>query len=138
MAEEKAPVASQEVEAAKEALKGAKAELTKFTEKHGDAPEDEKLAKKLNKLKANVDESEKAVRAAKKAAKPKKEKAERQSKYDYPADCTTAEQKKKFRTEARRAANGEAKAAKKAEKAEKAPKAEGKKEKKAKKASTED
>src|SRR5690606_3416418 len=50
-----------------------------------------------------------------KATKPKKEKAERPSKYEYPADCVTADQKKKFRASKR----AEAKKADKPAKAEK-------------------
>lgn len=52
------------------------------------------------------------------ALKPQRE---RNSKYTYPKDCVTPDQKKKFRAQQRSLAKGEAKAEKKAKKKEEAP-----------------
>ena len=125
---------------------------------------------KTNKIKEGTEASEiaekktriaykelvKAVTASKDAvdklsteAKENKPVKERETKYNYPADCTTGDQKKKFRTlerarlkrEAKEAAGGgKAKSEKKAEKSEKksekkADKTEKKADKKAKKTS---
>jgi hypothetical protein len=97
-------------------------------------PSDKKLAKKWNALKAELEAAKEAEKAAgetkegkkssKKEEKPKKEKkaaAPRPSKYEYPADCVSKEEKKKFRAKQRAAEkSSEKKAAKKATKEEKA------------------
>lgn len=102
---------------------------------------DEKIAKKWKKLAAAQTEARAAVTAAEEAEKALKPKAERASKYEYPEDVVTADDRKKYRAKMRNAAKaaeaGEkpAKKEKKAKDAEEAPAAEkaSKKEKKDKK-----
>lgn len=110
----------------REDAKAARKDLKSFCKENKldyevDHSADEKHGKKYGKLKKAVDSTKKAVESAEEfvsSNKPKKEKKERVSKYEYPADCTSAGDKKKFRA-AQRAA---AKRAEKGEKAEKAPK----------------
>lgn len=97
----------------KEDLKAAKTELKEFEKsnklaKGEDHSADEKLGKKWSKLNLVVEKKTKEVedlRAELEAAKP--EPKVRESKYEYPADCTSAADKKKFRT-AQRAAKAKA------------------------------
>ncbi len=126
----------------KEELKTAKGELKELRKSlglKGDAtPENPKDAKKVEKLSSLIEKKEKAIEEAQawlKENKPKKSKEPRALKYDYPEDCTTADQKKKFRQEQRAAAKRAEKAAAKGEKAEKG---ESKKDKKAKAAAEEE
>lgn len=112
------------LDVAKANLATAKEELKKFQKKNGlkadETPNDEKLAKKLSSLQNKVAKAEKEVKIAKKGAKG--ESAPRASKYEYPADCVTAEDKKKFRTAQRNAAKKGEKVEKKAAKVEKSSK----------------
>lgn len=108
------------VESAKADLATAKENHKKFVKangiKEGATPKDEAIAKKLAQHETRVEKAEKALKLAKKAEKPKKEKVEKASKYDYPADVTTAEARKKFRALKRAGEKKEVNAAKKAEK----------------------
>jgi hypothetical protein len=116
---------NQALEAAKADLATAKENFKKFLTKNnlkaGVTPKDEALAKKLAGLEKKIATAEKGVKDAKKALKPKKEKAERVSKYEYPADCTSAEDRKKFRTSQRNAEKSASKKSTKAEKVEAKP-----------------
>lgn len=127
---------------AKEELDVAKKEFKSFCkEKKIDAdstsaPADEKVAKKLTKLKDMVEKKQKAyddLKAAIETAKStKKESAPRELKYTYPADATP-DQKKKIRAEARAEAKRKLKAEAKAAAGEKEPKKKDKKEKESEK-----
>lgn len=106
-----------DIEEADEALKSAKEErevatneLKAFKTEHklkGDEePTEEKIAKRLKKLKETQAKKREAVDAIitwKKENKPKKEPKIRETKYDYP-EGATAMDKKKFRASARAAA----------------------------------
>lgn len=106
--------------------------------KKGETPSDEKIAKKYGKMVASLDKKRADRDAAKEAIKALTPKKSRESKYEYPADVVTAEDKKKYRTKMRNAAKSEGKAKSKKEKKAEAPveKSEkvSKKDKKAKKA----
>ena len=97
--------AQEAVEAAKVALKEAKDNLKKFQKgnslKEGQAPKDETLLKKFESLNKRIEKAEAGYKTAKKAAKPKKEKSARASKYEYPADCVSKSDKKAHRTKLR-------------------------------------
>ena len=123
------------LEEKKAARKAVRAEMNQFLSdnklKMGNHSnhEDAKIAKGWKKLQEKYDKAKAEVEALEvdvKAAKPKKE---REGKYDYPEDCVTADDKKKFRakmrSKAKAAEKGEKKADKKAEKSDKAE--EGKK-----------
>lgn len=116
--EEKAAVT---VESAKADLATAKENHKKFLKanniKEGVTPKDEKIASKLAQLETKVEKAEKALKGAKKAEKPKKEKVAKASKYEYPADITTADARKKYRALKRAEGKKAENAAKKAEKA---------------------
>lgn len=116
MSEKKQPAYASKAEA-KEALTAAKAErkvakdeLRAFEKEHElakgeDHSADEKLGKKWKKLNDMVEKKEAAVSEIEEAMKDvKAAKAERPSKYDYPADVVTAADKKKYRTKMRAAA----------------------------------
>ena len=91
--------------AAKEALKEAKTELREFTVenkiKKDQAPEDPKLAKKLEILSRKVDATQTAAENAKESVKELKPKKTRDTKYVYPEGMTDKD-KKKFRASERR------------------------------------
>lgn len=129
--------AKEAVKAAKEELSVAKQELKAFEKenklaKGEDHSEHEKHGKRWGKLKAVVTKKESALATAEEDLKGlKSEGAGRASKYDYPADCTTAKDKKAYRTKMRAEKNKKDKPAK--EKKEKAPKEEAATEKKSKK-----
>jgi len=119
------------MDTAKSARKAAREALKQFEVdnklKHReDHSGDKKLGKQWSKLNDALQAQITAFEDAEAASKELKPAKQRESKYDYPADVTTAEQKKKYRT-AQRAA------AKKAEKEAAAPKKD-KAEKKADKA----
>jgi hypothetical protein len=128
-AEVKEQLASQKDEA-----KQAKKDLSKFCKENKlEADKEHPDNKKWVKLKALAEKTAKAVEDSEKWLEENKEKKEstpRASKYEYPADVTTAADKKKFRAQARAAANkktkgegeGTSKKEKKAEKAEKTEK----------------
>ncbi len=127
---------------AKNELKAKKKELVKFRKsnklKADQVPEDEKLAKTLEKLKGAVEKQEAVLAEIKEKAKAEKGKRGPSTKYDYPMvkdedsgeerEMTAAEKKKfraKARAEKKKAEKGEQ--APKKEKKEKAPKAKKKK-----------
>ena len=136
MAKEKTHVeAVAELEAAKETLKSARAELRNFKSennvKKGKEPEDEKVKKGLAEREAAVEKAQEALDAAREVEKGLKPKKDRALKYEYP-EGMTEEQKKKFRAKKRREAKAAAKKAEKgeepaADKAADKPKAGGKK-----------
>jgi len=133
-----AETAKHEKKAARQALKEFEAEKgLKHREDHSEN-EDGKVAKQWKKLNAALQTAITAEEEAEKAAKDLKPKKEREAKYDYPEGCVSAEQKKKFRAEARAAAKKAAKGEVKAEKAEKSSKKDKKKEKKAREVETSD
>lgn len=124
-----------DLDAKKVELKEKRAELEAFEKEKGlkrgkDHSEDEKSGKKWKRLKGEVDAlaaQRNTLADAVKDSKPKKEKVDRPSKYEYPADCTTADLKKKFRAAQRTAAKKKDKPEKvKVEKAEKTEKVEKK------------
>lgn len=150
--------AKENLSTTKEELQVAKDELKSYRKEHKlekdtDYSEDAKHGKTWKKLTKAITSKEEAIaetRTWMEENKPKKEKVARESKYEYPADCTSEDDKKKFRAKMRReaasaekaAAGGEAapkkeKKASKEEAAAEAPKEE-KKSKKDKKASKED
>jgi len=86
--------------------------------------EDPKVQAELEKREAKVETLREAMDAAKEAAKELKPRKERVTKYEYPDDCTTDKDKKKYRAKMRREA-------KKAEKGEADPDAKATPKKKA-------
>tara|TARA_R110001599_G_scaffold15757_1_gene65357 strand:+ start:24070 stop:24621 length:552 start_codon:yes stop_codon:yes gene_type:complete len=143
------------VEAAGASRKEAKAALNSFLQEnelrknvdHSGKLEQPGLQKKYDKLRAawtSAKELETTAKANEKDSRPRKE---RETKYNYPSDCTTGGDRKKFRAACRAGAKrakveladylenpskyekaaDEAKAKKSAEKAEKAEKAKAKK-----------
>lgn len=117
--------------AAKEALE-AFCKTNKIKKGTPSSEVDKKLRGEYKTLTAAYQEARKAVDEASEAAKALKPAKVRETKYDYPADCVTAEQKKKFRTAARAAAKRAEKPAKadkpaKSEKSAKENKKSGKK-----------
>lgn len=111
-----------QVEDLKTQLSEAKEDLREFKKenkvKRNKPLEDAKLAAQLEKKEAEVEKLRTQMDELKEAAKELKPRKERQTKYEYPADCTTDKDKKKFRAAKRREA-------KKAAKGETAPEAEG-------------
>lgn len=101
------------IETKKEELATAQKERRQFEKsnelkKGEDHSDHEKHGKKWGKMKKNEEAIEAEINEAKewlKENKPAKEKKQRVLKYDYPADCVTDEDKKKFRTRMRNAAN---------------------------------
>lgn len=113
-----------------DAAKVARSAFQSFTKKNNlsmkEAPADKKLKTEWGKLKtaySEVREERDALEAEIKSLTPKKE---RVVKYDYPADCTSENDRKKFRAQARASAKKadapkkEAKPSKKAAKVEEA------------------
>lgn len=98
----------------KDAVKAAKAELKAFRKQHNlkpdDSIEDEKLAKQLTKLTNKLSKAEEELAAAQETAKSLQPVKARITSYEYPEDCVTAADKKKYRAKKRR----EKKAAEKA------------------------
>lgn len=99
---------------AKEAVKEAKSALTDYYTKNKlkrneDYTDDAKHGAKVAKLQNAIDKASENladINEQMKSLKPKKEKAGREMKYEYPADCDTAEKRKKYRIEQRRKAAG--------------------------------
>lgn len=99
---------------AKEAVKEAKSALTDYYTKNKlkrneDYTDDAKHGAKVAKLQNAIDKASEHladINEQMKSLKPKKEKAGREMKYEYPADCDTAEKRKKYRIEQRRKAAG--------------------------------
>ena len=120
-------------EKATAARKAARKEVEDFATANGlnakkDHSEDEKHGKAYKKLRKAWKEAKAAEEEALAAAKALKPASERNTTYTYPADVTTAEEKKKFRAKARAAAKAAEKAEAKGEKSDKP----AKKDKKAK------
>lgn len=137
----------------KEELQVAKDELKSYRKEHKlekdvDYSEDAKHGKTWKKLLKAITSKEEAITEIKtwmEENKPKKEKVARESKYEYPADCTSEDDKKKFRAKKRREAAAAEKGEtekpakeKKASKDDAAAPAEEKKSKKDKNKSKED
>lgn len=97
----------------KEDSKQARKDLKNFCKENKLDPEAENADnKKFVKLKALVTKTSTDVAEAEKWLadnKEVKERAQRKSNYEYPADCTTAADKKKWRAKARAAAKKKAK-----------------------------
>ena len=136
--------------AAKEELELAKADLKSFCKENGlekgvDHSEHEKHGKRFSKIQGIITKKEGIIAdinaaieefktSGKKAKEGKSTSSGRLTKYEYPADCVTDLDKKKFRAAARRgtapaAGEGTGEGKKKSKKSE-APKEEGKKGKK--------
>jgi len=98
--------------AAKEDLAEKREDLRNFkTEnkiKRNKPVEDEAIKKQLETKEAGVEKAREAVDAAKLAAKELKPRKERVTKYEYPDDCTTDKDKKRYRAKMRREAKKEA------------------------------
>lgn len=97
---------SAEIIAARTALTDAKEKLARFLKKNGlesaeDVHGEPEIEKKKENLVRKVEEQKKLLKKAKKGTKAPKEKSVRESKYDYPEDCVTKEDKKKFRSKMR-------------------------------------
>lgn len=134
--------AMEAVQIAKDAVKGAKADLKAFRKEHNlkpdDVPGEEKVVKQLTKLTNKLAKAEEELEAAQEVVKGLKPATVRATVYVYPAECVTAADKKKHRAKMRRAKKsaekGETKVEGKAKKSEAAPEApaaeEGKKKKK--------
>lgn len=102
-------------EEALEALETAKANLGEVKEANREFKkenkirrnkpiEDEAIAKKLEASEAKVDKAREAMEAAKLNAKELKPRKDRVTKYEYPDDCVTDKDKKKYRAKMRREA----------------------------------
>ena len=117
--------ALEQVNSLKETLAEERTALREFKSenniKRGKEPEDEKIAAKLEKLAGAVEKTREAIDEAKAAAKELKPRKERVTKYDYPEDCTTDADKKKYRAKMRREAK-KAEAGDEAKLEKKAPK----------------
>lgn len=121
-------------------LKTAKEELRAFEkenklEKGGDHSGHEKHGKKWSKMNKVVESLRAEIEAAEnwaKENKPKKEKTPRAVKYEYPKECVTEADRKKYRAKMRAQAKSEQK------KAEKGEAGESKKSKKKKEAEAEE
>jgi hypothetical protein len=124
--------ATEAVALKKDEFKAAKAELRAFRKekslKPDDVPGEEKVIKALGKLEKKLENAEKAYDEAKAVLKGMKPSNTRKSSYDFPEDCVTAADKKKYRAKIRR----EKKAALKAEAKGEAPEEPTKKVKKSK------
>jgi hypothetical protein len=126
MAKNKKPTEKTETQPAskvdelKSIVKDAKVALTTYYKENKlkrdeDYTDDAKHGTKIGKLQKTIEKAESKLAEALEEDAPKgKEKktkkesssAGRETKYDYPADCVTAEDKKKFRIQARKAAEG--------------------------------
>lgn len=104
-----------QMETAKEGLAAAKEALREFKSENqirrNKPVEDKKLADQLEKLEAAVDKAREGFDAAKEEAKELKPRKTRTVKYEYPADCITAADKKKYRAKMRREKKSAEKAA---------------------------
>lgn len=98
--------ALEQVNVAKEGLKEAKVAVREFrTEnkiKRGKEPEDAKLKASLAKLEKAVETAKEKLEASRADAKELKPRKQRATIYDYPADCVTDADKKKYRAKMRR------------------------------------
>lgn len=98
--------ASQQLDTAREKLATEKDALREFKRENKikrDKPvEDAAIAKKLEAAEKRVEKAREAVETAKEAVKELKPRKERSTKYEYPADCVTDKDKKKYRAKIRR------------------------------------
>lgn len=110
--------ATEAVQLKKDAVKTAKAELRAFRKenklKPDDVPGEVKIIKSLDKLTKKLDEAQAELEAAQEVEKSMRPAKGRAAKYEFPADCVTAADKKKYRAKKRREAKAELKAAEKA------------------------
>lgn len=98
---------------AKETVKEAKQALTVYFTKNKlkrnqDYTDDAKHGAKIERLQKEIDKASNTlsdVNSQVSSLKPGKGKAGREMKYDYPPECKTAEQRKKYRIEQRKKAN---------------------------------
>ena len=98
---------------AKETVKEAKQALTDYFTKNKlkrnqDYTDDAKHGAKIERLQKEIDKASNTladVNSQVSSLKPGKGKAGREMKYDYPPECKTAEQRKKYRIEQRKKAN---------------------------------
>lgn len=109
---------------AKEELGVAKEELKAFRKEAGikkdETPTDPKVKKRFDKFVENVEKKQKEVEEIKTYLADNKPAKVRESKYEYPEDCTSDSDRKKYRAKMRRqAAAGEPGEEAKEEKAEK-------------------
>lgn len=130
---------------AKENVKIAKTALTEYYTKNKlkrseDYTKDKKHGEKITRLQTEIDKKSETLEAINnqvKDLKPAKAgAADRVTKYEYPADCVSSEDRKKYRIAQRKAAEGGDKPKK--EKAEKEPKADKASKGKAKEAPAEE
>lgn len=143
--------ASEARDKAKITVKQAKEQLTDYYTKNKlkrniDYTGDKKHGEKILRLQSKIDQATEQLeninliltkmgtKSKSKDAKAEKagatKSAGREAKYDYPAECDTADKKKKYRIEQRRKANGKAEKPAKAEKSGKAESTDVKKSKK--------
>ena len=102
-------------EEAKSAVKEAKTALTEYYTKNKlkrneDYTDDAKHGGKIQRLQQNIDKASETladINEQVKGLKPGKAKAGRDTKYEYPADCVTAEQRKKYRIKMRKEADSD-------------------------------
>jgi len=96
------------MEAAKTKLGAEKEALREFKKENkirrNKPVEDAAVAKKLEAAEAKVEKAREAFDAAKEVAKELKPRKERVTKYEYPEDCVTDKDKKKYRAKMRREA----------------------------------
>ena len=98
---------------AKETVKKAKQALTDYFTKNKlkrnqDYTDDAKHGAKIERLQKEIDKASNTladVNSQVSSLKPGKGKAGREMKYEYPPECKTAEQRKKYRIEQRKKAN---------------------------------
>ena len=98
---------------AKETVKEAKQALTDYFTKNKlkrnqDYTDDAKHGAKIERLQKEIDKASNTladVNSQVSSLKPGKGKAGREMKYEYPPECKTAEQRKKYRIEQRKKAN---------------------------------
>jgi hypothetical protein len=109
-----------QLETAKENLAAEREGLREFKKENkirrNKPVEDAKVAKELEAKESKMEAARQKMEDAKTAAKELKPRKERVTKYEYPADCVTDKDKKKYRAKMRReakketAGEGEAKA----------------------------
>jgi AAA+ ATPase superfamily predicted ATPase len=95
-----------QLETAKEKLAEVKTDLREFKQekkiRRNKPVEDKEIAKELGVKEKAMEDARQEVEDAKAAAKELKPRKERVTKYDYPKDCVTDKDKKKFRAKSRR------------------------------------
>jgi len=95
-----------QLETAKENLANERVALREFKAENkirrNKPVEDEAIAKKLEAAEGKMEKTREAVETAKAAAKELKPRKVRVTKYEYPEDCVTDKDKKKYRAKMRR------------------------------------